>query len=134
LPTGCWLALHAASGVVVGRSTRSLDGMRITHARTVPLVLGLIYAYGAVLGIVGLGLSWLSSREIPHLEWWQFALAPLAIGAVAAVVEGVGTFLLGGFTFGDAESRTRRAAGKFVFVVTLVALAVAWPLYQMSKQ
>jgi hypothetical protein len=25
VPTGCWLALHAASGVVAGRSTRSLD-------------------------------------------------------------------------------------------------------------
>jgi hypothetical protein len=25
MPTGCWLALHAASGSVAGRSTRSLD-------------------------------------------------------------------------------------------------------------
>ena len=25
MPTGCWLALHAASGIVAGRSTRSLD-------------------------------------------------------------------------------------------------------------
>jgi hypothetical protein len=27
LPTGCWLALHAASGSVAGRSTRSLERM-----------------------------------------------------------------------------------------------------------
>jgi hypothetical protein len=29
LPTSCWLALHAASGGVVGRSTRSLEGAKL---------------------------------------------------------------------------------------------------------
>ena len=28
MPTDCWLALHAASAIVVGRSTRSLDVMK----------------------------------------------------------------------------------------------------------
>jgi Suppressor of fused protein (SUFU) len=32
LPTGGWLALHAASGIVVGRSTRSLDRIMNTVA------------------------------------------------------------------------------------------------------
>ena len=31
MPTGCWLALHAASGIVAGRSTRSLAGMNSTR-------------------------------------------------------------------------------------------------------
>jgi hypothetical protein len=35
MPTSCWLALHAASGIVAGRSTRSLDGIEEPMSRKI---------------------------------------------------------------------------------------------------
>ena len=55
LPTGCWLALHAASGVVPGRSTRSLAVM-LTVAK-VTIRKGEPSDYGALVGIDEFALS-----------------------------------------------------------------------------
>jgi hypothetical protein len=38
LPTGCWLALHAASSSVPGRSTRSLDGSEVYREMDAPRI------------------------------------------------------------------------------------------------
>ena len=55
MPTGGWLALHAADGSVVGRSTRSLGGMvyivRIRRVSGFPVVLGgLLFAASLFTG------------------------------------------------------------------------------------
>ena len=72
MPTGCWLALHAASGIVVGHSTRSLDSMkkpkRISAATLRSLVVVLtavalwlpMVAISAQVGIVH-RVGWISS-------------------------------------------------------------------------
>jgi hypothetical protein len=97
-------------------------------------IVGIVYVYGAILGIIGFAWSWFSDYDLPRLEWWQFVLAPLAIGVVALAVEALGTFVASGFTFGHTESRSRLMAGKVAFVLLLLALLVGLPMYQISHQ
>ena len=47
MPTGGWLALHAASGVVAGRSTRSLDVM--LRGAVIGMLIGVVMALIAVV-------------------------------------------------------------------------------------
>lgn len=107
--------------------------MRLATRRVSMLFVG-VYLYGAILEIAGLGWSWLVGREIPHYTWWQFLLAPFAIGAIAAALEGLGTFVSGGFTFDQTESKVRLSFGKVAFVVLLLLLLIGVPIYHVSQQ
>jgi hypothetical protein len=61
LPTGCWLALHAASGNVVGRSTRSLDVPSDFPVKEIALVLlGFVLAWAP---------QWLDRRRKLNAHW-----------------------------------------------------------------
>jgi hypothetical protein len=88
------------------------------------LIIGVLYAFGAFVAVTGLGWSWLVGRDIPLYSWWQWLLAPLAIGAAALAIEGLGTFVLGGFTFDQTESKARLVAGKVAFIVLLLVLLI----------
>jgi hypothetical protein len=110
--------------------------MKVLGLRLAPSLLGtfvgILYAYGVFLGVIGVAWSWLGDRSLPQLLWWQYLLAPFAIGAVAFALEGLGTFCASGFTFGYTESKVRMAAGKTSMVVLLVALLLGWPMYRIS--
>ena len=97
-------------------------------------IVAVAYGYGLLLGSFSLLWSWAVGRGAPQLEWWQYLLAPLAIGAAAFVLEAVAIFLLNGFAFVPAASASRLAAGKVALVVLFVLLLVGWPMYQISRQ
>lgn len=94
--------------------------------------IGILYAYGVFLGCIGVAWNWLWNRGMPGLLWWQFLLAPFAIGAAAFALEGMVAFCSGGFTLGHTASLTRRLAGKVFLVVLLVMLLLGWPMYSVS--
>lgn len=52
----------------------------------VGLIFAFVYFYGLVLGALYLLQAW-AFGKLPHWPWWQFALAPFALGAVAIAVE-----------------------------------------------
>ena len=112
--------------------------MKIHRMRPFPTHAGAIvavaYAYGLVLGCLSLLWSWAVGRGMPQLEWWQYLLAPFAMGAAAFVLEAAGTFLANGFTSGQAASSARLTAGKVALVALLVLLLVGWPMYQIAQQ
>jgi hypothetical protein len=57
MPTSCWLALHAASGIVVGRSTRSLGCMDTDYLEASPQSrrrLVLFFVFALVVGVVAI--------------------------------------------------------------------------------
>ena len=97
-------------------------------------IVAVAYAYGAMLGCLSLLWSWAVGRGMPQLEWWQYLLAPFAMGAAAFVLEAAGTFLANGFTSGQAASSARLTAGKVALVALLVLLLVGWPMYQIAQQ
>ena len=107
-------------------------GVRLAPGHACAFV-GMVYAYGAFLGAFGLVWSWFWDRGTPQLQWWQFLLAPFAIGAAALALEGLGSFCGRGFTFGHTESWARLATGKIAIVVLILALLVGWPMYQISQ-
>lgn len=112
--------------------------MKVLGVRLAPshvgAFIGILYAYGAFLGAIGLAWSWLGDRGVPQLLWWQYLLAPFAIGAAAFALEGIGTFCADGFTFGYTESKARLVAGKVALVVLLLALLLGWPMYRIAHQ
>jgi hypothetical protein len=109
-----------------------IHGMRLfpNHAGAIVAV---AYAYGAVLGCLSLLWSRAVGRGMPQLEWWQYLLAPLAIGAVAFVLEAVGSFIANGFTSGQTASSARLTAGKVALIALLVLLLVGWPMFQIAQ-
>lgn len=110
-----------------------VHGMRLfpNHAGATVAV---AYGYGLLLGSLSLLWSWAVGRGTPQLEWWQYLLAPLSIGAVAFVLEAVATFLVNGFASTPSASASRLAAGKVALVVLLVLLLVVWPMCRISQQ
>lgn len=110
-----------------------VPGMRL-FPNHVGAIVAVAYGYGLLLGSLSLLWSWTVGRGAPQLVWWQYLLAPLAIGAAAFVLEAVATFFMNGFAFEKSASASRLAAGKVAFVVLLVLLLVGWPMYQISQQ
>jgi hypothetical protein len=112
--------------------------MKVSGVRLFPKQTGAIvvvaYGYGLLLGCLSLLWSWAVNRGTPQLEWWQYLLAPFAVGAAAFALEMAATFLTNGFAFVPSASSSRLTAGKIALVVMLVLLLVAWPLYQISQQ
>lgn len=110
--------------------------MKVLGVRLAPshasAFIGILYAYGVFLGVIGVAWSWFGDRSLLQLLWWQYLLAPFAIGAVAFAVEGLGTFCAGGFTVGHTESQVRLAAGKAAIVVLLVTLLFGLPMYRIA--
>lgn len=112
--------------------------MKVLGVRLAPshvgAFIGILYAYGAFLGTIGMAWSWLEDRGVPQLLWWQFLLAPFVIGATAVALEGLGTFLINGFAFDQTESKVRVELGKAVLVALLLVLVIGLPIYHMSQQ
>ncbi len=84
------------------------------------------------IGVTSLAPYWFGGHGTPKLTWWQYLLAPLAMGAVGFALEAIGTFCGSGFTFGHTASHTRVVAGKFAIVALLIVLVIGWPMYELS--
>ena len=54
----------------------------------VGLIIAFVYFYGLVLGALYLVPAWLSEK-LPQWAWWQFVLAPFALGSAALAIEWV---------------------------------------------
>lgn len=96
----------------------------------VGLILALIYFYGSLLGALYLLQSWLFGK-LPQWPWWQFGLAPFALGAAALAVE----WALEALTKGSSKWHISVPAWKkvlFLLFLLLVASlyafqSVLWP-------
>ena len=111
--------------------------MKIGAVRLLPSHTGkgiaFAYGYGALLGALTLAWFWMTRRDIPQLTWWQYLLAPLAIGLGALMLEALGMFLSNGFSMKPVNSAPRRTAGNVALVVAVLLLVLGWPIYQMSQ-
>ena len=54
----------------------------------VGLIIALVYFYGFVLGALYLLQAW-AFGKLPQWAWWQFVLAPFALGSAALAIEWV---------------------------------------------
>ncbi len=95
--------------------------------------LAFTYAFGTVLGVIGFVMSAFGNRGHYDLQWWEFLLAPFAIGGAALMAEAIGTFCASGFNFGHTASPTRQLAGKITIIALLIALVIGWPMYKLSR-
>lgn len=92
------------------------------------------YGYGLVLGAFALAWDWFVRDQVPSLEWWQYILAPLAIGLVALFLEAAGTSV--GRIFGEGDSsqpKWKHAAALIVMFLLMAALMLGPTFYQLSS-
>ncbi len=98
-------------------------------------VVGLVYLYGLVLGALWLGWQWFVNDNLPKWNWWQFLLAPLAIGAIAAALEKFGEFLANGFTFSkETQPRWKKNLALLILFIFLAALVLGPAFYQIGHR
>lgn len=92
------------------------------------------YIYGAILGGAELAWQGLLKHRLPDWEWWQYALAPLAIGLVAAGLEVLGEYLNNSFTLqSPVPYKWRRYLGGITLVLFLILLVLGPALYTIRK-
>jgi hypothetical protein len=92
------------------------------------------YVYGLVLGAIALVWDWLFVHRLPDWTWWQFALAPLVIGVVAAGLELGGEYLGNGFAIGkEAPSKWKQSMGAVVLFVFLVVITLGPAFYKIKN-
>jgi len=92
------------------------------------------YGYGLVLGSFALAWDWLVRNRVPSLEWWQYILAPFAIGLIALLLEAAGTSV--GRMFGEGEDgqpKWKHAAALIVMFLLMAALMLGPAFYQLSS-
>ena len=58
----------------------------LRRTQCVGIIIGFIYAYGVVLGAFPFLISW-ATGKLSVLPWWEYALAPFALGIVAIAIE-----------------------------------------------
>lgn len=84
---------------MVGRSTKELDGMRVGVVASLlgqgaAVILTVLYAYGLLLAAIWILPRYVVSGEWPQWPWWGYAMAPLLVGAAAALIEALGMGLI----------------------------------------
>jgi hypothetical protein len=95
---------------------------------------GLAYFYGLLLG--GFTLVWqvLFRDGLPSLAWWQWLLAPLAIGCAAMGAEWLFEKLQSTTGFGIyGENRVKRALHLLILFVVLAGLIIAPAIYKVAS-
>ena len=87
------------------------------------LAVGILYAYGLLLAMLGGGWVYVIGRESPPVPWWALAMAPLGIGVAALLLELLGDWLMNGFAKTDVgHPRWRRGVGLALLVALLAVL------------
>jgi len=95
--------------------------------------LGLAYFYGLILGAFSLGWEVLFRGGWPSLAWWQWVLAPLAIGTFAMCAEAIVEKIQQATGFGAAgQSRAKRMIHLVVLFVVLAAVIVGSAMYTVA--
>ena len=108
-------------------------------SRRSPLVLGayflgLAYIYGLILGSISLAWQALFRDGMPGLSWWQWLLAPLALGALAMAAEAAFEWLQNATGFGaERQGRVKRALHLIILFVIFSALIIGPALYSISR-
>ena len=109
--------------------------MRIRSALSAGAVIaGLAYFYGLILG--GLSLAWqvLFREGLPTLAWWQWLLAPLALGVVAMGAEALIEKAQTATGFGaEGQTRSKRALHLLLLFCILTALILGPALLILSN-
>lgn len=94
----------------------------------------LAYGYGLILG--ALSLAWHAAFRggLPALAWWQWALAPLALGVVALTVEWLLSHIQNATGFGAAGERgLKRALHLGLLLLLLSAIILGPALYNIAS-
>ena len=97
-------------------------------------LVGLAYFYGLILG--GLSLAWqvLFRSGPPAMSWWQWLLAPLAIGGAAMGGEWLVQKLQDVTGFGEyGKSKSSRLLHLAILFVVLAALIIGPAMYKVSN-
>ena len=103
--------------------------------RRASFIICLAYAYGAILGVIGLVWEWMFQPVLPSWKWWQFLLAPLAIGLIALALEGVGQLIRKSFGTDNANApKWKRNLGLLVIFVLMTALVLGPAFYRIAHQ
>jgi hypothetical protein len=95
---------------------------------------GLAYFYGLILG--GISLAWqvLFRDGLPSLSWWQWLLAPLAIGGAAMCGEWLVQKVQDTTGFGNyGQSKSKRVLHLLILFVFLSALIIGPALYKAKN-
>jgi hypothetical protein len=97
-------------------------------------LVALAYVCGLVLG--GMGLAWevMFRGGWPSLNWWQWVLAPLAIGVVAMSAEAVFEVLRRATGFGAPDqSRGKRLAHLLILFAILATVIIGPAMYKVAN-
>ena len=103
--------------------------------RFLVFMVGAVYAYGVLLGSLGLVWQLVIGKGFPHWVWWQFLLAPLGIGATAACGEWLFEKVQSTTGFGAVgQSRGKRFAHLLLLAAVLAALVIGSGIYNIAAQ
>ena len=97
-------------------------------------LVGLAYFYGLILG--GFSLAWqvLFRSGLPAMLWWQWLLAPLAIGGAAMGGEWLVQKLQDSTGFGEyGKSASKRFIHLGILFVVLAALIIGPAMYKVAN-
>lgn len=92
------------------------------------------YGYGIVLSCFALAWDWLVRDRVPSLEWWQYILAPFAVGLTALLLEAAGTAVARMFGEGESDQpKWKHAAALFAMFLLMATLTLGPVFYQLSS-
>ena len=94
---------------------------------------GLAYVYGLVIGGLSMAVQLLSREALPGMTWWQWILAPLALGDAAMGGELLVQTLQNRTGLGDyGHSRSKRLIHLALLFALLAAFAAGTALYRLA--
>jgi hypothetical protein len=97
-------------------------------------LVGLAYFYGLILG--GFSLAWqvVFRDGLPSMTWWQWIVAPLAVGSAAMGAEWLVQKLQDSTGFGEyGESKSNRIIHLAILFAVLAALIIGPAVYKVTN-
>jgi hypothetical protein len=112
---------------------RGTHAVRISF-RSIGGLVALAYFYGAILGVFALAWDIVFRDGPPKWAWWQFLLAPLAIGFFAMGGEWIVEKVQSSTGFGQSGVSPSRHALHLVILFVVLALLIIGPaMYKVAR-
>jgi hypothetical protein len=96
-------------------------------------IVAFLYTLGAIYGGINLLFKLPFRPTLPNWEWWQYLLAPLGIGVIAVVFEGLFDLVLRPFGINQPGTpKWRQSLGVLVLLLLMALMIIGSAFYQIA--